>query len=71
MSRKIENGEIYVGVTLFGGQPDCNRRMVYRWPDDVPICTMNFWMRPWTANEESDLKVIVEALKARHSSRRE
>ncbi len=57
-----------VSQTLMGGNPDRNRRMIYRHRDKddivgVEVCIFNFEMREWTDQRESELAACLKALR--------
>ena len=64
-----EKHPIYsVSQTLMGGNPDCNRRTIYRHADkaDIPgteVCTFNYAMKPWTPQMAAELTAVLKALR--------
>ena len=58
-ARLPKNGEYYVMKSLLGGDPDCNRRCIYRWPGDRIWATINPGMEPWTEKHEEVLAVAL------------
>ncbi len=61
----VEKRVYYSLKTLLGGEPDCNRRMVYyghRFECGRLVATFNIDMADWTAEAEYELRACLNAL---------
>jgi hypothetical protein len=56
------DGTYYVTATLLGGEPDRNRRTIYCWPSDTPVCVFNHEMRAWTDQDDLHVRICLNAL---------
>lgn len=65
MGREPITGEFYVTKTLLWSDPDCNRRIIHRWPGDAPVAVFNQQMGPWTTDMQKMLDATLNMLNER------
>lgn len=52
----------YISRSLLNGEPDCNRRTIYRTKDDEIVCVFNREMKEWTKRDEAECQACLAAL---------
>lgn len=62
-----KDGQFYATRTLLGGTPDRNRRTIYCWPSDEPVCVLNPHMEEWTNVHEAWLAIMLDALNTKRT----
>jgi len=58
----LKRSGYYSTRTLLGGEPDVNRRAIWKWGEDRPVCVFNQEMEPWTGDDELRLRLILRVL---------